>query len=148
MEFFSKDWQHIGDKDSLERRLVEVTRIGKQALLGRALSTFSTQELLSWGEGRQTKHEEDKVYSLQGMFNVVLPMIYGEGYESAFRQLQDKIGQNTLYSGIGGFDARGKHDYICFMTCWTLIIYYRSPKVYPAKYRLGCGNSYCKKYQG
>jgi hypothetical protein len=35
--------------------------------------------------------EEDKAYSLFGLFNVYMPLIYGEGRENAFKRLREEI---------------------------------------------------------
>jgi hypothetical protein len=44
-----------------------------------------------WAKDRKTKREEDKAYSLLGIFNVYVPLIYGEGIENAFRRLRKEI---------------------------------------------------------
>jgi hypothetical protein len=36
---------------------------------------------------RETKREEDKAYSLLGIVDISMPVIYGEGRENAFRRL-------------------------------------------------------------
>jgi hypothetical protein len=46
---------------------------------------------LSWIEPRQTKLEEDLAYSLLGIFDVDLPLRYGEGKVKAFERLQIEI---------------------------------------------------------
>jgi hypothetical protein len=46
---------------------------------------------LSWIENRQTKLEEDKAYSLLGIFDVYIPPIYGEGMARALKRLMDEI---------------------------------------------------------
>jgi hypothetical protein len=46
---------------------------------------------MSWITPRQTKLEEDKAYSLLGIFGVYIPPRYGEGMMSAFKRLQDEI---------------------------------------------------------
>ncbi|KAF2684512.1 hypothetical protein K458DRAFT_388982 [Lentithecium fluviatile CBS 122367] len=55
------------------------------------LSQFSVNERLSWIEHRQTKLEEDKAYSLQGIFGVYISPIYGEGMAKAFKRLMNEI---------------------------------------------------------
>jgi hypothetical protein len=52
---------------------------------------------MSWAEHRQTTIEEDEIYSVLGIFNLSLPLIYGEGRESASRRLREEI--NKLYKG-------------------------------------------------
>ncbi len=94
VEFFSKEGKKIGDKKSLERRICEITAIHIKALQGSPLSTFSTTERLSWQESRETTREEDEAYSLLGIFNVYMPLIYGEGRENAFLRLKEHINKS------------------------------------------------------
>jgi len=44
-----------------------------------------------WAEKRETTRKEDKVYSLLGIFNVHMPLIYGEGREKALGRLREEI---------------------------------------------------------
>jgi hypothetical protein len=78
-EFFSKEEHWLGDKHSLEQILCEITGIPIEALRGRSLSSFTVEERLSWAEQRKTKREEDSAYSLLGLFDIHIPLIYGEG---------------------------------------------------------------------
>jgi hypothetical protein len=95
VEFFSVGGHSLGSKHQLEQQIHEITGIPAMAIQGHALSGFSVEERLSWAEFRETKREEDKAYSLLGIFNVnVLPM-YGEGTESAFRRLHEEIGKRS-----------------------------------------------------
>ncbi|KAF2729836.1 HET-domain-containing protein [Polyplosphaeria fusca] len=90
VDFFTHDGMKLGHKGSLEEQIHQVTGIPKLALQGVPLSQFSVNERLSWKEGRQTKLEEDKAYSLLGLFGVSMPPIYGEGVGSAFQRLLDE----------------------------------------------------------
>ncbi|KAI9764474.1 MAG: hypothetical protein M1840_008400 [Geoglossum simile] len=91
VEFFSKEKQRLGDKQSLEQTLHETTGIAIEALRGSPLSHFSVDERMSWAAKRQTKREEDKAYSLLGIFEIHMPLIYGEGPEKALIRLQKEI---------------------------------------------------------
>jgi hypothetical protein len=91
VEFFSQEWKRLGDKKSLEREIHEITGISKSALQGTMLSQFSVNERMSWIERRQTKLAEDKAYSLLGIFDVYIPLIYGEGIGSAFKRLRKEM---------------------------------------------------------
>jgi hypothetical protein len=91
VEFFSKDWEQLGDKKSLERHIHETTGISVKALQGSPLSNFSVTERLLWAEKRDTRREEDKAYSLLGIFNIQMPPLYGEGGENAFKRLREEI---------------------------------------------------------
>jgi hypothetical protein len=93
VEFFSRQRKRLGDKDSLMQQIHEITDIPESALQGTHLSRFSVNERLSWIEHRQTKLEEDKAYSLLGIFGVYIPPFYGEGIGMALRRLQDEIGK-------------------------------------------------------
>jgi hypothetical protein len=46
---------------------------------------------MSWAETRQTTREEDQAYSLLGIFDVFMPLIYGEGKTNAFKRLHEEI---------------------------------------------------------
>jgi hypothetical protein len=61
------------------------------ALQGSALFEFSVAERMSWAEKRETKREEDIAYSLLGIFDIPMPLIYGEGMKNAFRRLREEI---------------------------------------------------------
>ena len=91
VEFFSLEGQLLGSKQLLERQLHKITGIAVKALQGHSLSEFSVEERLSWAEFRDTKREEDKAYSLLGIFNVNMSLLYGEGMESAFQRLYEEI---------------------------------------------------------
>ena len=93
VEFFSKEEQRLGDKQSLEQTLHEITGIAIEALRGSDLSQFSAKERISWAANRQTKREEDEAYSLLGIFDIHMPLIYGEGREKALSRLRKKINE-------------------------------------------------------
>jgi hypothetical protein len=88
VEFFSKEGVRLGDKETLQYALHEITGIPINALLEGELSKFSVAERFSWAENRQTTREEDGAYCLFGIFNVHLPLIYGEGGENALDRLR------------------------------------------------------------
>jgi len=46
---------------------------------------------MSWAAGRKTTRPEDRAYSLMGIFNVHMPIMYGEGEKKAFFRLQLEI---------------------------------------------------------
>jgi hypothetical protein len=91
VELFSKERKRLGDKRALEQQIHEITGIANSALRGAALSEFSVDERLSWTERRQTKLEEDETYSLLGIFDIHMPLIYGEGKEKALVRLREEI---------------------------------------------------------
>jgi hypothetical protein len=98
VEFFCSKGIRLGDKKSLERQLHKITGIAVPALQGTPLSEFSVEERMSWAEKRETKREEDKAYSLLGIFNIHMPLIFGEGSENAFVRLREEI--NKRHGGM------------------------------------------------
>ncbi|KAL5318786.1 hypothetical protein ACEPPN_013853 [Leptodophora sp. 'Broadleaf-Isolate-01'] len=94
VEFFSRERERLGDKSSLKKQIFEITNIPYTALQGHALSQFSKEDRLQWIQHRQTKREEDKAYSLLGVFGVYILPIYGEGQASAHTRLLDEFHKN------------------------------------------------------
>jgi hypothetical protein len=91
VEFFSKEGEILGNKRSLERHIHKITGIPVKALRGRSLLEFSITERMLWAEKRETTRKEDKAYSLLGIFGVYMPLIYGEGRDSAFNRLWEAV---------------------------------------------------------
>ncbi|MCJ1477534.1 hypothetical protein MMC13_006206 [Lambiella insularis] len=90
--FFDRNWNLIGNKESLQQELMDRTKIGVDFLLHRqSISRASISQRMSWSAGRQTTVPEDIAYSLLGLFSVNMPLLYGEGKERAFRRLQEEI---------------------------------------------------------
>lgn len=88
--FFNADWQDIGTKHSLLTVLSEVTRVHSEALIEAKLDNFSVAQKMSWASKRQTTRVEDIAYCLMGIFEINMPMLYGEGGR-AFLRLQEEI---------------------------------------------------------
>ena len=91
VEFFSSDNMKLGDKKSLEDQLFNITGVALAALRGDPLDSFSVEQRMAWAEKRTTRKEEDKAYSLLGIFNVFMSPIYGEGTEHAFYRVDEEI---------------------------------------------------------
>ena len=89
--FFNKSWTRLGTKDSMDGLLQEVTGVDRLLLTHeRPLANFSIACRMSWAAGRRTTRVEDLAYSLLGIFNINMPLLYGEG-QKAFRRLQEEI---------------------------------------------------------
>lgn len=58
------------------------------------LSEYSIAERMSWAAHRFTTRPEDEAYCLLGVFDINMPLIYGEG-RKAFHRLQQEIIQNS-----------------------------------------------------
>ena len=93
VEFFSQEGKRLGDKKSLERQIHEITGIAVPALQGTSLSQFSVDERFKWAQNRETTRKEDWAYSLLGIFDIFMPLIYGEGRENAVIRLRKEISE-------------------------------------------------------
>jgi hypothetical protein len=87
VEFYSREGVRLGDKKSLEQEIHEITGIAVGALHGHHLNDFGVDERLKWRETRQTTEEEDLAYSLIGIFDISMPLVYGEGHKTVMKRL-------------------------------------------------------------
>jgi len=90
VEFYAQDWSAIGTKSDLRQELTLITGIDLQVLGGAELSACNVAERMSWAAFRETTRAEDKAYSLLGIFQINMPLLYGEG-KRAFLRLQEEI---------------------------------------------------------
>jgi hypothetical protein len=89
--FYDSTWNEIGEKGELEEEISEITGIDSDVLHNyRLLCTKSIARRMSWASKRETTRTEDIAYCLMGIFNVSMPLLYGEG-EKAFTRLQEEI---------------------------------------------------------
>ncbi|KAH6653642.1 kinesin light chain [Truncatella angustata] len=103
VDFYSKEGSWLGDKRSLELQICDVTNIPVKTLRGAPLSDFTVSEREAWAGNRQTKYEEDMAYSLLGIFDVYMPLIYGEGRENARKRLREEVQKATQGTQREGF---------------------------------------------
>ncbi|KAH6703067.1 heterokaryon incompatibility protein-domain-containing protein [Leptodontidium sp. MPI-SDFR-AT-0119] len=87
-EWFRRGWtlQELIAPASVDFFWIPTTALG-----GSVLSDFSVAERMSWTEYRETTYEKDKAYSLLGIFDVYIPLIYGEKKDRALTRLREKI---------------------------------------------------------
>lgn len=89
--FYDSSWNEIGEKRQLEKEISEITGINSNVLHDyNSMYTESIAHRMSWASHRQTTKIEDIAYCLLGIFNVNMPLLYGEG-EKAFSRLQEEI---------------------------------------------------------
>jgi len=93
VDFFSQEGARLGDKKTLEKEITEVTGIDSLALQGHPLHNFRIADRMSWAAKRTTTREEDNAYCLLGIFDVHMPLIYGEG-KKAFNRLNEEINKS------------------------------------------------------
>jgi hypothetical protein len=117
--FFDSRWKCVGTRAELAPQLAAITKIpvgilSKQATnpgllysmeLRSDLVRISVSARMLWAEGRETTRVEDRAYSLMGIFDVNMPLLYGEG-PKAFRRLQEVILTQTNDQSILAFTPR------------------------------------------
>ncbi|OCK73797.1 HET-domain-containing protein, partial [Lepidopterella palustris CBS 459.81] len=89
--FFDAKWKYISSKSDLAETIHSITGIKPIYLTTyRNYSTISIAQRMSWASRRTTTRKEDMAYCLLGIFEVNMPLLYGEG-EKAFLRLQEEI---------------------------------------------------------
>ncbi|TRX89117.1 hypothetical protein FHL15_010034 [Xylaria flabelliformis] len=92
MEIYDMNWQYIGTKRQFAGALSDITRIDTRYITGeKDLSEAPIAMRMSWLYQRITTYPEDMAYCTLGIFNVNMPLVYGEGAPRAFRRLQETI---------------------------------------------------------
>ena len=98
VHFYAKDWTFLGHKDgpiAFTKIISEVTGIDVEVLDGRIDPLqLSISARMKWASHRHTTRLEDTAYSLIGLFQVNMPLLYGEGHR-AFTRLQEEIIQRS-----------------------------------------------------
>lgn len=91
VKFYDVTWTAVGRRSTTLGVLKSITKIDASVLNHtRALSSVSIAKRMSWAAYRQTSRPEDIAYCLLGIFEVNIPMLYGEGSRS-FIRLQEEI---------------------------------------------------------
>jgi hypothetical protein len=91
VEFFSREGEWLGNKRSLEMTLHEITGIPIEVFRGKSLAEYALDKRMIWTTERTAKRKEDEAYCLLGIFDVYMPLNYGEGRVNAFTRLEEEI---------------------------------------------------------
>ncbi|MCJ1478986.1 hypothetical protein MMC13_007670 [Lambiella insularis] len=93
--FLDCQWQILGTRYSRSAEISTVTGIATTYVQGTTdAREASIAQRMSWASNRSTSRVEDMAYSLMGLFNVNMPLLYGEG-RKAFLRLQLEIIHNS-----------------------------------------------------
>jgi hypothetical protein len=97
VDFYARDWQSIGTKFERYLQIAELTSIDPDVLIyKRKIHGLSAAERMSWAAHRRVSKEEDQAYSLLGLFDINMPLLYGEGRLKAFSRLQEAIIRQSM----------------------------------------------------
>ncbi|KAI0451251.1 HET-domain-containing protein [Xylaria acuta] len=107
--FYAQDWSPIPVDDELMTLVARITGVELNLLRNReTLSRYCTATRMSWASRRTTTRPEDLAYCLMGIFNVSMPILYGEGPRKAFQRLQTEIMNSSFDQSI--FIWRGSYE--------------------------------------
>lgn len=98
VRFYTKDWELLGDKrdPAICEALMRATGIEAGVLFGQiTVAEVSVANRMKWASKRLTTRPEDMAYCLMGLFEVNMPLLYGEGRDRAFIRLQEQILKTT-----------------------------------------------------
>ncbi|KAI0767171.1 hypothetical protein C8Q74DRAFT_1278579 [Fomes fomentarius] len=94
------EWTVLGTKCDLADLLASVTHIPAAVLrLEQEHTDICIAARMSWASSRETTRPEDEAYCLMGIFDVNMPILYGEGRQ-AFRRLQEGIMKKTVDTSL------------------------------------------------
>ncbi|KAJ5917450.1 heterokaryon incompatibility protein-domain-containing protein [Penicillium verhagenii] len=111
IHFFNRVWDSISDKKNLQALITDITGINPQFMTNPHQA--SVAERMAWAAKRQTTRREDMAYCLLGLFQVNMPLLYGEG-NRAFERLQEEILRSNEDASIHIWGRQGHSSYTEF----------------------------------
>jgi hypothetical protein len=130
VHFFDSNWLSFGTRFSLAEDIIRISGIGRRVFfwhvqrgcrqgrgchlcfesLRNVLKSYSVATRMSWAANRKTSRIEDQAYSLLGLFDINMPMLYGEG-RKAFQRLQEEIVRQSADQTILAWSTEGTADH-------------------------------------
>jgi hypothetical protein len=111
VDFYDEGWNYRGSKLEFAAKIEAITGIDQLVLQNATyLPTVALANRMSWAAKRKTTRIEDEAYCLMGIFDVNMPMIYGEGAK-AFTRLQEEILKKTTDLSIFGWKAKAATEH-------------------------------------
>ncbi|KAH8755134.1 hypothetical protein F5882DRAFT_469237 [Hyaloscypha sp. PMI_1271] len=110
--FYDTVWNRRGTKLAMCEFLSKLTKIPRRVLqMPIFVYQHSVATRMTWAANRKTTRIEDTAYCLLGIFDVNMPLIYGEGIK-AFRRLQEEIIKRNADLTIFAWQSTSDHDHI------------------------------------
>lgn len=109
LEFYDQTWTYVGLKSAFVQAIAEATNIVSAAITDPwGTHSYSLATKMSWASRRETTRKEDVSYCLLGIFNVHIPLIYGEGERAFERLLSEIVKQDNDLSILAWDDSRSQ----------------------------------------
>jgi hypothetical protein len=113
VDFYAGDWTFIAQKSKILTEIGSITRIDAEVLVNpRLYKRTCVAHRMSWASKRVTTRAEDEAYCLMGLFEVNMPLLYGEGAENAFMRLQHEILKTSADHSLFIWTARNRGNWI------------------------------------
>ncbi|KAK4450382.1 heterokaryon incompatibility protein-domain-containing protein, partial [Podospora aff. communis PSN243] len=110
VEFFAHDWSRLGTRSEMAPIITKACGVDAYALTpGVDLNWVSVARKMYWASSRTTSRDEDLAYCLLGIFDVNMPLLYGEGGARAFLRLQEEIVRRSNDQSIFAWDHLSQH---------------------------------------
>jgi hypothetical protein len=121
VQFYTEDWKSYLGLDTFNHKESPIIRSEMEQAMNLTTEELATlqpglekvREKLYLASVRQTTREEDIAYSLFGIFNVAIPVIYGEGNQAIGRLLEHILTRSddvTLLAWTGS--SGSQHSYL------------------------------------
>ncbi|RAK93833.1 HET domain-containing protein [Aspergillus costaricaensis CBS 115574] len=125
--FLAQDWSDLYERGTLAGLISDITGINnafldwrpENSLLGFRLKSTSIAERMSWASNRETTRIEDMAYSLLGVLQVNMPLLYGEG-SAAFRRLQEEIIKHSDDQSLFAWSFREPEHDLSHKRPWSI----------------------------
>lgn len=132
LTFYNAFFRELCTKVEIAKQIEETHKVPCDVLLNRnRLWTIPVAVKLSWAAHRKATRTEDIAYSLFGIFNVNLPLLYGEG-KKAFTRLQEEIIRQTHDHSIFVWSSTNELQFKASQTTMALPLLANSPRDFEA----------------
>ena len=117
VQFYTEDWKPYLGLDTFNHKespiilseMEQAMHLGRQELATLQPGIDRVREKLYLASTRQTTREEDIAYSLFGIFNVAIPVIYGEGNQAVGRLLEYILTRSDNVMLLAWTGSSGSH---------------------------------------
>ncbi|KAI0515468.1 HET-domain-containing protein [Xylaria bambusicola] len=119
IKFYSCNWDFCFNKPQASVWLSRIANINLEVLQHeKSLTTVCVAQKMSWARSRKATRVEDIAYSLLGIFDINMPLLYGEG-DKAFMRLQYEIIRSTPDLSILAWsnDPKSGYEYAAPSEC-------------------------------
>lgn len=121
IRFYAHEWEFCFTKSDASEQLSRITGINLDILRHeKPLTAICVAQKMSWARSRRATRVEDIAYSLIGIFDINMPLLYGES-EKAFMRLQSEIIQSSPdLTILAWFDGLQYEEYTVYGADKTL----------------------------